>query len=861
MNRALSVNFTLAFRELAFTFTRLRLVYFVLLIGFSGPLIALTIAGSTADFLRENSKLLLSADLTVNSLRSFSSQEIKTVHETLKPVRMSAETEFVTMATAGVTTRDAAPAAAPATAASPRATLVEVEGVDEEFPIYGRFRFSSGEPPSTSACDLIHAPLLSAWVSGEVLSELGVKRGDYLKLGDREFKIDRVIDDAPGASRAGGFAPRVFIPLDAIDQTGLTRFGSQIFQRLYLQLPLSSKGPEINSDEASDRLKASLGDPDIFTRTPDDSVQGFERFFRYLNGYLVVVTMVIFVLSWIAAFYCLQIYLKQRIKNAALYIVFGASRFRVAGIYVLQVLVLVLMALVSAGVLICGVVAILAAHFQSQFPEGFSLRIGFDSWLKIFLIGIVSALAFSMPLVLQIYFLNPQSLLGEDEVTETADSQRLKWLSFTPLVVVFALLSVWLMNSVADAARVAGGMFVAGVIGLLVGRLLFGTLFQVFKHRPGFVRLVVTQLSRGRMGVQLGFLVLVLSALVLNLVPHLLASLMAELRPIEARDVPALFLFNIPESKIDQVKKFAENQPFELRYLSPLVLGRLRKVNGQATSNDQFQRFPMRLSYRSERIPSESLVAGREFSGVYDSQLGKPAEISVEEKFAERAGFHLGDEIEFDVQGLPVSARIVNFRQVHWTAFNPNFFIMFQPGVLDDAPKLWVGNVYSRSGGLSPEIKGKLQFDLTRDFPDISIIDIGRTLDRVLEIAAGVVTPVRASSLIAVLMTGLILLAIVSHNLNLRVREIEIEKLFGAGSGLLRFLLLSEYTILAGLAWLVGSLSAVALTWLATRHLLDIEFVISWPAIIVSFIATIGFTAAIALNSSERILRRARSSP
>ena len=284
-----------------------------------------------------------------------------------------------------------------------------------------------------------------------------------------------------------------------------------------------------------------------------------------------------------------------------------------------------------------------------------------------------------------------------------------------------------------------------------------------------------------------------------------------------------------------------------------MVLGRLLNVNGKQTESDSFQRFPVRLSYRDKRIPSERLVAGHEFTGRFNVERDEMAEISVEAGFAERNHFKIGDVLEFDVQSVPIKARIVNLRHVQWTSFNPNFFIQFQPGVLDDAPKTWVANVHLAGDEAT---KVFAQFALTRDFPNISVIDIGRTISRVLEIAHEVIGPVRAAAICAVVMSFMILLGVVAHNLRMRDAEIGVEKLLGADARLIRRLMVGEYAVTALFAWLVGASAAMVLAWVVMRQMFDIPLQLSGLAVIASGAATVIVTVAIAFFSSTRVLNQ-----
>lgn len=817
----------LAIRELRHSGAKLRLVALILCIGFIGPLITSALKASVAEYLESSSRRILSADIAVSSLRAFLPKEIDWLKSHLGASRIEAETEFVTMARGrGV------------------ATLVEIKGVDSGFPIYGRFDLKGETAPRASAAELNREEPM-AWADPEALAQLGLTVGDRVGVGQVEFRIAGALQSAPGVGRTSGFAPRLYVGRKFIADTKLTQYGAQVFHRVYLRLP-----PALDAEKATERIKGALRDPEIFVRTPDDSIRSFERFFKFFNLYLVSIAMIVFVLSWIAAFYILQIFLQERLKNAAVFMINGGTRWAAGLLYSLQVVLVMAGAFIASALVVKALVVTANVVFAARFPEHFTMLLPWHEVLVLATVAGVSALAFNGPFFVRLYFLRLQTLLGESVLGVERVPRSTIALSYGPLVVLFLLLAAWLMDSFLGSLRLAGGMLGAAAIGWFLGRILFRSFFTSMRSRPGLLRLVATSLSRSRFGMNLCFLALVLVAVALNLVPHLLKSVVSEVQPLQGKEIPSLFLFNIPESGLESVQTFARERDIELRFLSPMVLGRLMKVN-DGESDDRFQRFPVRLSYREKRIPSERLVEGREFSGRFDPARDKEAEISVEIEFAKRNQFRIGDVIEFDVQSVPVRARIVNLRHVQWTTFNPNFFIMFQPGVLDDAPKTYIANLHMAS---ADGAKVRAQYELTKSFPDISIIDIGRTIEHVLEIVREVIGPVQAAALVAVIMSFLVLVGIIVHNLRLRDGEIDVEKLLGADGPLIRRLLVGEYAVTASFAWLTGALAALVLAWVVLRQVMDIPLRISWDAVAVSALITIVSTVAIAFSSSTRVL-------
>lgn len=848
--------FRLALKELRHSRKQMAAVVAILFIGFVGPLVSTSVKSSSDRFLRVKARETLTADLALSSQRVIKEEEVEAARAALAPLRVARATEFVTMAS-----RTAGDGRRTRSEEGFQSTLIQVFAVDENFPIYGRYKVRIGDESSSSAApgDWRETSELSqdkrAWVFPEVLVQLGASIGDRLRIGEAEFVIVGEIMDGPGALRAGfSFAPGVYIGRQFVASTGLTEFGSQVFHRVYFQL-----APQARMDDAGTVLRAALPDPDLFLRTPDDSIQGMERFVQFFGRYLAVVTLVVFALSWMSAFYILEIFLTDRLRQAAILMTLGASRRLVAGVQISQLVAVSLFSLSIGLGVVAGGFALAGRVFGASWPEGFELSIHAPDVGALTLLALLSSLAFSMPLLLKLVRLQPRALL--DETSMGADiepsSRVLRVIFYLPLVALFWGLSVWLMESWKLGTGLMFALLGTSLVGWMAGRSLFRALHGVLRSRQGLVRLAATNLARGRFGTSLCFLALTLVALVLNLVPHLLSSALEELRPRSGRELPALFLFNIPEGTVDSLERFARAKGAELRYLSPLILARLEKVNGQEPKSESFRKFPVRVSFREKLIPSESIIEGEELSGPFDPNTQAEPGISMEIRFAERNGFRIGDLLEFDVQGVPVTGRVQNLRRVKWTDFHPNFFMEFQTGVLDDAPKTFIANVNLSETSLSAtSMKARFQYELIREFPDLSVIDIGRTIERIIVIADAMIGPIQAVAWVAVVMSLLILFAVVAHNLRMRTGEMDVLKLLGADAPVIRNLITIEYAAIGLLAALSGGLFALLANHVVSTQVFDIPSRVSWNALSLSFLVIVTVSAVIARVAVNRVLAR-----
>ena len=61
-------------------------------------------------------------------------------------------------------------------------------------------------------------------------------------------------------------------------------------------------------------------------------------------------------------------------------------------------------------------------------------------------------------------------------------------------------------------------------------------------------------------------------------------------------------------------------------------------------------------------------------------------EVSLEQRYAKGMGLKLGDMLTFDVQGVPFDLKLTSLRRVEWRSFSLNFFVVVEPGALEDAP-------------------------------------------------------------------------------------------------------------------------------------------------------------------------------
>lgn len=769
----------------------------VLSIGLVGPILTDVLRTSVLAFLKENARHVLTADIAVSAFRPITDEELEKVGRRFKVDRTTREVEFVSM----VAGREA------------KSLLLEVHAVDADFPLIGQFEFESKmqvEKPKLSSGEV--------WLSRDAATALGYKQGDELKIGRAAFRIAHILTGMPGMSRtAFGLAPRAYVPRQGIEATGLFGFGSQVQHRAYFTF---------NGDMAvgEAEIKSVLPDPDLFVRTPDDSTQGIERFTQSVSLYLALVSVCLFAMGWLAAFYIIRVQAIQRVQRAAVALVFGASDRMLVWLELARVILMTLLAsfvaLAFVETILVPLEPWLARQILTQIALPFHLR---TSWITVGLllaVSLASGFLFTLPFAVRLRSarlvqLFSESAVQEDHGGDSRASDRALWsvLGVGLLALLFAV-AVRLTGDSLRGLQITGLLAVVTVILLVVGTWLFrgiGILGQRFTR----FRVLGLQLSRSRFVVRLSFMAIAFSTFVTVAIGQTMLSLGSEFREsVRVETLPDFFAFNIPEAEVEALSAWSEKRGLKFEHLSPMILARLTKKNDRPMQGDRFERFPVRVTWREKLLASETLVEGEPLPTRFNADDQRLPYLSVESRFAEQNGLHLGDRLEFDVQGVPMVAEIRNFRRVRWTDFNPNFFISFQAGVLEDAPKTWLANlrVPDRTA------RAQVQAELVRGFPDLSVIDVGQTLERVMGVVRAVLGPAEGAAMVTSLFSLLVLASIVGHSTELRAREMNLLRILGAEPRRVRSLYRSEFIVAGFLGALVGGGLGVAGTaWLLSR--------------------------------------------
>jgi len=335
-------------------------------------------------------------------------------------------------------------------------------------------------------------------------------------------------------------------------------------------------------------------------------------------------------------------------------------------------------------------------------------------------------------------------------------------------------------------------------------------------------------------------------------------SLLQQVTQINERNQPNLVLFDIQSDQREAVAALVRAAQLPVLQDLPLVTMRLAGVNGKSVAdlrNDQKKPIPdwalqweYRSTYRQDLIDSETLVAGTWYATVESSSARIP--ISLEEELARTLNVTLGDELVFDVQGVPLTTSVQSLRKVDWNRIQPNFFVVFPVGVLETAPQTYV--LLTKT--LTSEQSATLQRAVVQEFPNVSAIDLTVILHTLDAILSRVMFALRFMALLSLAAGGIVLIGAVHTTYAQRLRETVLLRTLGASRGQLRRILLIEYLFLGSFAAGAGMLLAVVASWTLARFLFEVTFVPSLVVLVLTPLSVIGLTMIIGTIGNRGVI-------
>ncbi|MGW7775393.1 ABC transporter permease [Pseudomonas machongensis] len=689
--------------------------------------------------------------------------------------------------------------------------LSSIKAIDPAYPLRGQLR--SAATPYGSETPGGGPAAGEAWVEARLLAALGLSLGDSIDVGMKTLRMTRVLTYEP--DRAGNFyslTPRVLMNIADLDATGVIQPGSRVTYRdLWRGEPdtLVQYRQAVGKDLAANQRL-------LDTRDGNRQIGGaLGRAERYLN----MASLVAVLLAGVAVALSASRYAARRLDASALLRCLGLSRHQALGLYSLQLAMLGLVAALAGALLgwlaQLGLFALLQGLLPSTVPPG-----GIAPALAGIGTGLVALAGFALPPLAALGRVPPLRVLRRDLLPVPPSS----WLVYGAALFALGLIMWRLSLDLLLTFALLGGGLIAAL--LLGGLLLLGlrSLRRLLIGSPLSWRLGLGQLLRHPLaaaGQALAFgLILLAMALVALLRAELLDNWQAQL----PKDAPNHFALNIlPDEREPFAQRLREVNATSAP-LYPVIPGRLTHINDQPvqqlvskeSTGDRAVQRDLSLTWAAE-LPQGNALSQGDWWQTPPPTDGPPA-VSVEAELAASLKLKLGDLLTFDIGGEHRQARVSSLRTVHWDSFQPNFYMIFQPGTLQGLPATYLTSFYLAPGHDTDVVA------LSRAFPAVTILQVDALLGQLRSILAQVTLAVEYV-LLFVLAAGLaVLFAGLQATLDERIRQGALLRALGAGRALLVKARRIEFGLLGAASGLLAALGCELITWALYRYAFDLHW-------------------------------------
>ncbi|OOG66089.1 ABC transporter permease [Rhodanobacter sp. B04] len=675
--------------------------------------------------------------------------------------------------------------------ANGQSQLLDVLASDMAYPLRGTLELQdahgrgySGHAPATGNVFLDHRALVA----------LRLKVGDTVQLGGRDLRVAAELLRQPDGGELVAMAPRALMSLADAEQAGLLGIGSRASHRLLL-----AGAPDAVRSWRNWVMTAILPAGAQLV-TPEQTQERMRSAFDRASAFLRLTALLSALLAGVAIALAAQRYARRKTNEVALLRALGTPRRRIFGL-LLATLAALALPVACAGVLSAWLLAQAAWLYASSLFAGIPTTLPLWPALASAGIGLAVLVGFALPPLVRLAEVPPVAVFRESV------ARRVR--RFDVLYLVPALLALLLIRGQSGSARMAFILATSlGGVALVAALLALLLLWLARRVAPGAhpaLRLGLAALARRR-----GMSVIQATALSLGLTALLVLAIVAPAlldgwrRELPA-DTPNWFVLNLQDDQRAGFEQSLARLGASQLNMLPLAVGKLTAINGQSIDQLHFKDErakdwtdrQLRLSWADQLPPANQLTGGR-WPGASPAQ----AEVSVDRMWRDMFGLKLGDSLSFDIGEGRLDAKVTSFRQVDWSSFRVNFFLLLDPAHARGLPHTWLASVYLPRG------HAEALAALSRDYSNLSLIDVNALLDRVREIVDRVGSAVRWVLGFSLLAGALVLAAALAASAQERRHEAALLRTLGARRTQLRVAAACEFALLGLIAGLTAALGA-----------------------------------------------------
>ncbi len=727
-----SLIFKYALKDLSRNYHKISSIILTLFISLFILSAIFTIEDSLKKELNDNAKALLGGDLEIDYNRNQGNLDL--VNKVKEFATVSQMIEFSTMLS--TTGRE-----------KNKSLFTRIKTVDEKYPLYGNVVY---EP--MGAYERMQKEPNTILINESLSKTLNIKINEIVKVQDQNFTVIGIIKSVPDVSGFVAFGDWALAGKQTLEILKLNGIGSFLNYEYKVKFNYNDKPEEIEK-----RIEEIFKeDQKVKLRYPENSASGIKRIINNFSQFLSLVSISAMLIAGIGIANTLLSFINQNNMSIAVRKAVGFYSGNIKTLYYLQLFILLFIITVVAY----GSSFLIVPIADKYLSDGLGLNVypvfSLLNFLKIFLVGLLVLVIFSIPTISSIDQVKASNLFRNVfQNLQFYYSKRSVVLSFVLLSILILLFTVG-----SEQPSYSLGYFTAFFVCLIVFFLLSKLIiFFLKKFKSSSIislKVSIKNITQTKsitpitvMSLGLGVTLLLTLALVGTNFQREIAKSIPDI-------APDYFFVGIQKGEREKFEQGILNMdPNASIEIVPMVSSGIVKINGVDPNtyikpdNDSYWVIGSeRRSSWVENVPEDNPILEGDW---WDLSNPNQLQISLDAKVAKDLNIQLGDIFTLNVYGREIEGKIINFREVDYRDLSINFAMLFNPQFAKNIPHEYLATAKFNSNKFD-------ETEMLEIMPSLSMIKIADYLSKVTAVLNKVFIAVTLISAVTIVI-GLIVIS------------------------------------------------------------------------------------------------------
>ena len=729
----ISLIFRYALKDLSRNYKKISSIIATLFISLFILSAIFTIEDSLKKELNDNAKALLGGDLEIDYNRN--EGNLKLVNEVKKIATISQMIEFSTMVS--TTNKD-----------KNKSLFTRIKTVDTKYPLYGSVKY---EP--IGAFDRMHKEANTILINESLSKNLNVNVNDKIKVQNQLFTVIGIVKSVPDVSGFVAFGDWALAGEQTLEILKLNGIGS------FLNYEYKVKFNQTDDPKKIEKKIENLfkDDEKVQLRYPENSASGLKRIINNFSQFLSLVSISAMLIAGIGIANTLLSFLNQNNMSIAVRKAVGFYSGNIKNLYYLQLLILLLIITTFAYGLSFLIVPIVDQYLSDGLGLNISPVFSLLNYLKIFLVGLLTLVIFSIPTISSIDQVKASNLFRN--VFQNLEFYYSKKSIFLSLILLSILILLFSVGSERPIYSIGyfGAFFVCLIVFYLLSKIIIYFLKR-FKFTSNIsLKVSIKNITQSKSITPITIMSLGLGVTLLLTLALVGTNFQREISKSIPDIAPDYFFVGIQNEEKDLFEKnILSMDPKANIEVVPMVSSGIVKINGVNPNtyikpeNDSYWVIGSdRRSSWTEEAPKDNPITEGEW---WDLSKPDQLQISLDAKVAKDLNIKLGDVFTLNIYGREIDGEVVNFRAVDYRDLNINFAMLFNPQFANKIPHEYLATAKFENLEKFDEIL------MLESLPSLSMIKIADYLNKVTDVLNKVFIAVTLISAVTIVI-GLIVIS------------------------------------------------------------------------------------------------------